>query len=130
MYRSIIVHEYTIHTSQYMPCTAKALGHTMEKENKQLSCVTLYVLVEKNTSQRLVGLDPNNDIKTIFKVADGKNKERAMYGKTKYVVYIPCELHMKFYVDVMRMFTKKGDAIFNVFGGLKIMYICMVSINV
>lgn len=69
----------------------------------------------------MAGLDPKKDIKAIFKVANGIDKEQAMNDKTKYVVYILYKLRMDFHVDVMQMLTRKRDAIFNVFGRFKMM---------
>lgn len=67
-------------------------------------------------------------IKSIFKVAYGENKDCAMYNETKYVVYTSHKLHLNFYIDVLKVFMKKKDLIFNVFVGSKVLYAGMVSI--
>ena len=130
LYRSTLSDQYTIHRSQYMPCPSEGVAHNMEKKNKQISCITLYFLVKIQRSQSLAGLDPEKDIKSIFKVADGRDKDRALYDESKYVIHTQFELRLDFYVEVLRMFTRKGDTVFNVFGGSKFLYAGMVSSHI
>lgn len=64
----------------------------------------------------------------LFVVPEGLGGNKSLYDKAKYANYPADELRMEFYLRILRKLTKKGVAIFNVFGGSKAICASMVSI--
>jgi hypothetical protein len=64
----------------------------------------------------------------ILQVLEGLGGSRSMYDEAKYANYPSDELRMDFYLRMMRTFTRRGDCIFNVFGGSKQIFVGVVSV--
>ena len=64
---------------------------------------------------------PISQMDKLFQVPKGLGANKSLYNEAKYANYPADELRM------MKMLTKKGDCIFNIFRGLKPIYATMVS---
>lgn len=70
---------------------------------------------------------PITQMEKIFQVPEGLGSSKCMYDEAKYANYPSNELRMDFYLRMMRTLIRRGDCIFNVFGGCKPLYAAMVS---
>ena len=70
---------------------------------------------------------PLTQMKKLFQIPKGLGASNSLYDEAKYANYHSDELRMEFYVRIMRAFTRRGDCIFNVFGGTKPIFAGMVS---
>jgi hypothetical protein len=74
--------------------------------------------------------DPNHPLtrmEKLFQVREGLGASKSLYDEAKYAIYLADELRMEFYLRIMRALTRRGDAIFNIFGSTKPIYAGMVS---
>lgn len=119
--------EYVVSKAHYIPAPAEgAYTSLRDKKTKSMGVLTLY-FVYKATLLKVEN-HPMSRMDKLFQVPEGLGNSKCLYDEAKYANYPADELRMDFYLRLMRMLTKRGDSIFNVFGGSKPMYAALVSI--
>ena len=68
-----------------------------------------------------------NRMEKLLQVSEGLGDIKSFYDEANYANYPSDELRMDFYVRMMKSMTKRGDYIFNIFGGAKPMFSTLVS---
>ena len=63
----------------------------------------------------------------LFQVHEGLGANKCLYDKAKYANHHADKVQMEFYLRMMRTLKRRGDCIFNVFGGPKPVYASMVN---
>jgi hypothetical protein len=120
--------EYAVSKSHYIAAPAEGAYSTLtDKKTKVVHLLTLYFVYKAEFLK--VPNHPITRMEKIFQVPDGLGNSKSLYDEAKYANY-PCEeLRMEFYLRMMRALTRRGDCIFNVFGGSKPIFAGMVSIT-
>jgi hypothetical protein len=98
----------------------------IDKKTKVVNVLCLYFVYKAEFLK--VPNHPINRIEKIFQVPEGLDASKSLYDEAKYMNYPSDELRMEFYFKILRALTRRGDCIFNVFGGSKPMFAGMVSI--
>jgi hypothetical protein len=118
--------DYAVSKSHYVPAPAEGVYTTLkDKKTKVLSLLCLYFVFKANLLK-----DPSHPLtrmEKLFQVRDGMGASKSLYDEAKYAMYPADELRMEFYLRIMRALTRRGDAIFNIFGGTKPIFAGMVS---
>jgi hypothetical protein len=118
--------DYAVSKSHYVPAPAEGVYTTLkDKKTKVLSLLCLYFVFKANLLK-----DPSHPLtrmEKLFQVRDGMGASKSLYDEAKYAMYPADELRMEFYLRIMRALTRRGDAIFNIFGGTKPIFVGMVS---
>jgi hypothetical protein len=118
--------DYAVSKSHYVPAPAEGAYTTLkDKKTKVLSLLCLYFVFKANLLK-----DPSHPLtrmEKLFQVRDGMGASKSLYDEAKYAMYPADELRMEFYLRIMRALTRRGDAIFNIFGGTKPIFAGMVS---
>lgn len=65
----------------------------------------------------MIGLEPKNVIKSIFKVGTTRIKIEPFMIRPNRLLHIMYKPQLNFYIEVLRMFTNKADILFNASGG-------------
>ena len=118
--------DYAVSKSHYIAAPAEGAYTTLkDKKTKVVNVLCLYFVYKAN----LLKADnhPINRMEKLFQVAEGVGASKSLYDEAKYTNYTSDELRMEFYLRIMRALTRRGDYIFNVFGGSKPVYAGMVS---
>lgn len=118
--------DYAYSKSHYIPAPAEGAYSTLrDKKSKNIDLLCLYFVYKaelvKNPHHPILKME------TLFQVPEGLGGSRGLYDEAKYANYPTDELRMDFYLRMLRSLTKRGDFIFNVFGGSKIIYAALVS---
>jgi len=118
--------EYAFSKSHYVAAVAEGAYSTVtDKKTKVVNVLCLYFVYKAELLK--MPSHPLFRMEKLFQVPEGMGKSRSLYDEAKYANYPADELRMDFYLRMMRTLTKRGDSIFNVFGGSKPMYAAMVS---
>ena len=118
--------DYAVSKSHYIAAPAEGAYTTLkDKKTKVVDVLCLYFVYKANFLK--VHNHPINRMEKLFQVAEGLGASKSLYDEAKYANYTADELRMEFYVRIMRVLTRRGDSIFNVFGGSKPIYAGMVS---
>lgn len=117
---------YAVSKSHYVAAPAEGAYSTLrDKKNKVVNVLCLYFVYDANLLKQ--ENNPMLRMEKIFQVPDGLGTQKCLYDEAKYANYPSDELRMEFYLKMMRTFTRRGDTIFNIFGGSKPIYAAMVS---
>ena len=118
--------EYAVSKSHYLAAPAEGAYSTLrDKKTKQLNLLCLYFVYKAEVLK--VPNHPLARMEKLFQVPEGLGSSRSLYDEAKYGNYPTDELRMDFYLRMLRTLTKRGDCIFNVFGGSKPIFAAMVS---
>ena len=96
-----------------------------EKKSKDANVLCLYFVYKAEILK--MQNHPVLKMDNLFQVPDGAGDNKALYEESKYALYHADELRMDFYLKMMKLLTRRGDCIFNVFGGSKPMFAALVS---
>ena len=117
--------DYTVSKSHYVATSTEgAYTSLMNKKTKNLSLVCLYFVYKAELLN--VPDHPMSRMKSVFSIQEGTPMCDGLSEESKYANYPADEFRMEFYLYLLRTLTKRGDNIFNVFGGTKPMYVAMV----
>jgi hypothetical protein len=117
--------EYAVSKSHYVATPVEGAYITMKDSKTNIVNVLCLYFVYKAELLKT----PNHPIGRMdrfFQVSEGLGTSRSFYDEAKYANYPMDELRMEFYLRMMRTLTKRGDFIFNIFGGSKPIYAAMV----
>jgi hypothetical protein len=118
--------EYAVSKSHYVAAAAEGAYSTLnDKKTKVVNVLCLYFVYK--TELMKVPNHPLSRMEKLFQVQEGLGSSRSLYDEAKYAIYPEDELRMEFYLRMMRTLTRRGDYIFNVFGGTKPIFAAMVS---
>ena len=118
--------EYAVSKSHYIAAQAEgAYSSLTDKRTKVVNVLCLYFVYKVDILK--VPNHPVTRMDRIFQVPEGLGGSKSLYDEAKYANYPADELRMEFYLRMMRTLTRRGDCIFNVFGGCKPVYAAMVS---
>ena len=118
--------EYAVSKSHYVAAPAEGVYSTLkDKKTRVVSVLCLY-FVFKATLYKDAN-HPLHRMEKLFQVPDGLGASKSLYNEAKYAIYPEQELRMEFYLRIMRVLTRRGDTIFNIFGGTKPIFAGMVS---
>ena len=118
--------EYAVSKSHYVAAPAEGAYSTLkDKKTKIVNVLCLYFVYKAELLK--VPNHPIARMEKLFQVQEGLGSSRSLYDEAKYANYPADELRMEFYLRMMRTLTKRGDCIFNVFGGSKPVFAAMVS---
>ena len=121
--------DYAVSKSHYIAAPAEGAFSTLrDKKTKVVNVLCLYFVYEAKLLKR--ENNPMSRIDKLFQVPEGLGNQKHLYDEAKYANYPADELRMDFYLRMMRTLTRRGDTIFNVFGGTKPIYAALVSLNV
>lgn len=116
--------DYTVHKAHYVAASTEgAYTSLMNKKTKNLSLVCLYFVYKAELN---VPDHPMSRMKSVFSIQEGTPMCDGLSEESKYANYPADEFRMEFYLYLLRTLTKRGDSVFNVFGGTKPMYAAMV----
>ena len=120
--------EYDVSKSHYIAAQAEGAYTSLnDKKTKVVNVLCLYFVFKAELLK--VPNHPLTRMDKLFQIPEGLRTSKSLYDEAKYANYYEQELRMEFYLRMMRTFTKRGDFIFNIFGGAKPMYAAMVSIT-
>ena len=118
--------EYAVSKSHYLAAPAEgAYTSVRDKRTKAVSLICLYFVYKAELVS--VQNHPINRVEKLFQVPEGMGMSKSLYDEAKYANYPEGELRMEFYMRMMRNFTRRGDFVFNVFGGSKPIFAALVS---
>ena len=118
--------EYAVSKSHYVAAPAEGAYSTLkDKKTRIVNVLCLYFVYKAELLK--VPNHPIARMEKLFQVQEGLGSSRSLYDEAKYANYPADELRMEFYLRMMRTLTKRGDCIFNVFGGSKPVFAAMVS---
>lgn len=118
--------EYAVSKSHYIAAPAEgAYSSLCDKKTKVVNVLCLYFVYKVEFLK--VPNHPITRMEKIFQVPEGLGNSKSLYDEAKYATYTSDELRMDFYLRMLRTFTRRGDCIFNVFGGSKPMFAGVVS---
>lgn len=118
--------EYAVSKSHYIAAPAEGAFSTLrDKKNKVVNVLALYFVYQAKLLQG--GSNPMSRMDKLFQVPEGLGNQRCLYDEAKYANYPADELRMEFYLRIMRTLTRRGDSIFNIFGGTKPIYAALVG---
>jgi hypothetical protein len=118
--------EYAVSKSHYIGAPAEGAYTTLkDKKTKVVNVLCLYFVYKAELLK--VQNHPITRMDKLFQVPEGLGASKCLYDEAKYANYPLDELRMEFYLRMMRSLTKRGDCIFNIFGGTKPIYAAMVS---
>jgi hypothetical protein len=118
--------EYAVSKSHYIAAPAEgAYTSLKDKKTKVVNVLCLYFVYKAELLK--VPNHPISRMDKLFQVPDGLGSSKCLYDEAKYANYPADELRMEFYMRMLRTLTRRGDCIFNVFGGSKPLYAAMVS---
>ena len=119
--------EYAVSKSHYIAAPAEGAYTTLrDKKMKFVNVLCLYFVYKAELLK--VPNHPISRMDKLFQVPEGLGASKSLYDEAKYANYPADELRMDFYLRMMRTLTRRGDCIFNVFGGSKPIYAAMVSV--
>ena len=119
--------EYAVSKSHYIAAPAEgAYTSLKDKKTKVVNVLCLYFVYKAELLK--VPNHPISRMDKLFQVPEGLGASKSLYDEAKYANYPADELRMDFYLRMMRTLTRRGDCIFNVFGGSKPIYAAMVSV--
>ena len=96
-----------------------------DKKTKDVNVLCLYFVYKAEFVK--MPNHPVNRMEKLFQVPEGLGNNKSLYVEAKYANYPSNELRMDFYVRMLKSMTRRGDCIFNVFGGSKPMFAALVS---
>ena len=118
--------DYAVSKSHYIAAPAEGVYTTLkDKKTKVMNLLCLYFVFKASLLK--VENHPITRMQKLFQVPEGQGSSKSLYDEAKYANYHSDELRMEFYLRIMRAFTRRGDCIFNVFGGTKPIFAGMVS---
>ena len=119
--------EYAVSKSHYIAASAEGAYTTLkDKKTKVVNVLCLYFVYKAELLK--VPNHPISRMDKLFQLPEGLGASKSLYYEAKYANYPADELRMDFYLRMMRTLTRRGDCIFNVFGGSKPIYAAMVSV--
>ena len=120
--------DYAVSKSHYSPAPAEGLYSVMkDKKTKRVESLCLFFVYKAELVRQQN--HPISRMESLFQVPDALGNDKRYYDEAKYANYPAGELRMDFYLRVLRVLTQRGDCIFNVFGGSKMVYAALVSEN-
>ena len=126
LYEETIKHEYSIFHSTYFPAKTEGIVAINEaKGNRQVGAVSLIFLTLNAERNDRVPVKANTVFKKIYSIPHPPPKD--LLQETIYTMIPALELRMEFYVSVLQSLCVRGETIYNVYGGSKVMYAAMVS---
>ena len=118
--------EYAVSKSHYIATPAEGVYTTLkDKKTKVVNVLCLYFVYKAELLK--VQNHPISQMDKLFQVLEGLDASKCLYDEAKYSDYHAYELWMELYLRMMRTLMRRGDCIFNVFGGSKLVYATMVS---
>lgn len=118
--------DYVVSKSHYVAAPAEGAHSSLkEKKSKDANVLCLYFVYKAEILK--MQNHPVLKMDNLFQVPDGAGDNKALYEESKYALYHADELRMDFYLKMMKLLTRRGDCIFNVFGGSKPMFAALVS---
>jgi hypothetical protein len=119
--------EYAVSKSHYVATPMEGTYNTLKvKKSKVFNVLCLY-FVYKAKFLKL----PNHPItrmEKLFQIPEGLGANKCLYNEEKYANYPSDELWMEFYLRMIRNLMRRGDCIFNIFGGSKPVYASIESV--
>lgn len=126
LYQNRLLPFFDIVHSSYEPGSWETLARPQELKKLRDYMVSLIFLFKKNKSKSLSD-ERKAKFKGVFKpLCVNKNVVRSVLDEYKYTVETEYELRMDFYIDVLQNAVEKGQIVFNMFGGTKLMYAGLV----
>ena len=120
--------EYAVSKCHYIAAPAEgAYSRLKDRKTKVVDTICLYFVYK--AAFAVGGDNPILKMDKVFQVTEGLGNSKSLYDEAKYANYTGDELRMEFYLHVLRTLTRRGDTIFNVFGGSKPMYAGLVSFS-
>jgi hypothetical protein len=120
--------EYAVSKSHYVAAPVEGAYSTLrDPKTKIVNVLCLYFVYKAELLKT-----PNHPIgrmDRLFQVPEGLGTNKSLYDEAKYANYPTDELRMEFYLRMMRTLTRRGDFIFNIFGGSKPIFAAMVRYN-
>ena len=120
--------DYAVSKSHYVAVPSEAAYLALkEKKTKSLNLLCLYFVYK--TELLNVQNHPMSRMEKLFCIPEGSGMDKGLFEEAKYAMYPTDELRMEFYLRILRKLTRRGDCVFNVFGGSKPVHAGVVSLS-
>lgn len=118
--------DYAVSKAHYVANAAEgAYTSLRDKKTKTLNLLCLYFVYKAELLN--IPNHPMSRMDKLFQIQESSGTNRSLYDEAKYANYPTDELRMEFYLRMLRTLTRRGDCVFNVFGGTKPIYAALVS---
>ena len=116
-----VVEKFNLYPSEYIPAPFERLGGYSGKSKLATSNVRLLFLINNE-------MEHPPAVKKQYQTPQHVvYKKPRKYNELEYSMY-PIELRMEFYIKILDMFCERGDSVFELFAGTKLMVASMVSV--
>lgn len=120
--------EYVVTKCHYIHAPAEGTYSAVKgKKTKIVETICLYFVY--NVSFAIGTDNPILKMAKVFQAPEGLCNIKSLYDEAKYAWYTWDKLRMEFYLHALRTLMCRGDTIFNVFGGIKPIYVGLVSVS-
>ena len=116
-----VVEKFNLYPSEYIPAPFERLGGYSAKSKLAMSNVRLLFLINNK-------MEHPPTVKKQYQALQHVVYEKPRkYNELEYSMY-PIELWMEFYIRILDLFCKRGDSVFELFCGTKLMVASLVSV--
>ena len=116
-----LVEKFNLYPSEYIPAPFERLGGYSTKSKLVTNNVRLLFLINNEIKHPPI-------VKKQYQVPQHVVYEKPRkYNKLEYSTY-PIELRMEFYMRILDLFCERGDSVFELFVGMKLMAASLVSV--
>ena len=116
-----LVEKFNLYPSEYIPAPFEQLGGYSAKSKLATSNVRFFFLINNE-------MEHPPTVKKQYQAPQHVVYEKPWkYNELQYLMY-PIELQMEFYIRILNLFCKRGDSVFEIFTGTKLMVASMVSV--
>ena len=116
-----VVEKFNLYPSEYIPAPFERLGVYSAKSKLAMSNVRLLFLINNK-------MEHPPAVKKQYQAPQHVVYEKPRkYNELEYSMY-PIKLRMEFYIRILDMFCERGDSVFELFAGTKLMVASMVSV--
>ena len=120
--------DYAASKSHYVAVPSEAAYLALrEKKTKSLNLLCIYFVYK--TELINVQNHPMSRMEKIFSIPEVPGIDKGLFEEAKYANFPTDELRMEFYLRILRTLTRRGDCVFNVFGGSKPIHAGVVSLG-
>ena len=116
-----LVEKFNFYPSEYIPAPFERLQGYSAKSKLATSNVRLFFLINNEMEHPLA-------MKKQYQAPQHVVYEKPWkYNELQYLMY-PIELRMEFYIRILDLFCERGDSVFELFAGTKLMVASVVSV--
>ena len=116
-----MVEKFNLYPLEYIPAPFERLGGYSSKSKLATSNVRLLFLINNE-------MEHPPAVKKQYQAPQNVVYEKPRkYNKLEYLMY-PIELRMEFYMRILDLFSERGDSVFELFAGTKLMVASLVGV--